>query len=178
MNLIFEFDDCFTNEFCDTIIELYKDNNNDNTNIFCIPKNDKDWKRIELIIYKELLIKLNEYKIKLLSEMNLNNDLILRLNKSLYTKNLIIQKINHEETNLKKLYFIPNRYNLLSYVIFLNDIDEGGELIFNNNINEKIIKSKNGKIIFFPENKYNIYSINYPKNEYQYVITGQLYNEI
>ena len=58
MKLIYN-TDCMTSFLCDDIIELYE---NQTDNDFIIPKNDKYWRKIENMLYKELLGHLIHYK--------------------------------------------------------------------------------------------------------------------
>jgi hypothetical protein len=163
-----------TNILCESIIEQFEEENIIN-NMFIIPKNSKRWEKIERMLYKELLIKINEYKLKIISEIDANNDLIILLNETLYVQNLIIQKIDKGESSISKYFFKPNRYNVLTYVFFLNDIQECGEIIIKvNNESEKIIRPKKGLLVLFPENIEYPYKCIPPKTESQYIITGQL----
>jgi len=180
---IFEYNNSLTDIICENIIEFFDEDSNDN--IFNIPKYNKKWERIERLLYKELLMRINDYKNKLLQNINLNNELLLLLNNELYTKYLSIQKIEVGKNEIIDKYnFVPNRYNVLTYIFYLNDIDEGGEVIFipleNESVETYTIKPKKGKLVLFPE---NINTCNYkvllPTNYSQYIITGQLcYNII
>ena len=184
MDYIFEFNNSLTTILCENIIELFEEDCNNETK-FNIPKNNENWKKIENILYKEILIKINNIKNKIILDINKNIDFIDLLNKSLYTKDLCIQKINSEEDIINKYNFIPNRYNVFTYIFYLNDI-EGGEIVFtkfnskniiNNSLNnEIIINPKKGKLIIFIEdiNNYYYYKYNIPK-ESQYIISGQIF---
>ena len=90
MSIIFEYEKSFTDMLCNNIVEEFDDLSKD---IFIIPKHDELWRNIEKTIYKELLIRLNEFKINLINKVNENNELISLLNNSLYIKDFIIQKI-------------------------------------------------------------------------------------
>jgi len=126
------------------------------------------------MLYKELLIGLNEYKINLLNNINVNNELITLLNNELYTKHFCIQKIDIGENIINKYNFIPNRYNVLTYIFYLNDIIHGGEIVFSNVENENI-KPKLGKLVMFPENINSMYYKCVPPLKItQYIISGQL----
>lgn len=165
MSLIYNCNKSLTPELCETIIDKF--NEESISNIFNIPKNNISWQRIERIIYKELLIGINEYKSRLIDDINLNNELILLLNKTLYIKNLTIQKINIHEDNNINYNLIPNRYNVLTYIFYLNNTTgDSNELNNSNNIQ--------GNLIIFPENICYPYKCNLSKNE-QYIISGQLY---
>ena len=155
MSLLFENNRSLNEIFCDDIIERFEENNikslDESRNIYTIPKNDTSWEKIERFLYKELLVRLNEYKNKLICETN-NNDLISLLNKTLYIKDLCIQKVDIGDVFIDKYNFIPNRYNVLTFVFFLNDVLDGGEIIIKINDKEIIINPSQGKFILFPEN--------------------------
>lgn len=107
---------------------------------FIIPKKHDQYYRIECLLYKQLLININHYKTimiqKSLSE-NVEN-LILNLNKHLYTKNIVIYKVD----GLKN-YRKPSRYNVLIYVFALENcsITICGNLIY----------LMQGEIVLFPD---------------------------
>jgi hypothetical protein len=181
MTSIFEYNNSLTDMICENIIEQFEENNGNN-NIFNIPKNNKEWERIERLLYKELLMRLNDYKNKLLENINLNNELYTLLNNELHTKHFSVQKINIGKDKI--VYnFTPNRYNVLTYIFYLNDVDDGGEVVFpsseNRMLDNYIIKPKRGKLVLFPENidMFN-YNVKCPANCSQYIITGQLYYNI
>jgi hypothetical protein len=177
MDLIFEYNNSLTNILCENIIEQFDECSN--SNIFNIPKNNSHWEKIERIIYKELLIRINDFKNKLINKIGISN-LFDLLNKPLYTKNLCIQKINNTENmNNKKYNFIANRYNVITYIFYLNDKYDYGETIIKINDNDIIIKPKKGKLVLFPENINYPYKCILPTNNSQYIISGQLcYNNI
>lgn len=166
---IFEYNNSLSSILCDVIIEQFEEISEKSS--FNIPKSSKKWKRIEDAIYKEILVRLNEYKIKLLLNINLYNDEIQLLNNTLYTKDITIQKIDIGNGSIQKYNFTPNRYNVLTYIFYLNDVTEGGEVCFVSDV----IKPKKGKLVLFFEdvNKFE-YTCTLPKNTPQYIITGQL----
>lgn len=162
---MFEYKNSLTDDLCESIIDEF---NEANCKVFKIPKHNSDWERIERTLYKEILIRLNEYKLKLLTHIDKYSELIKLLGNVLYTKDIIVNKL----TNGEKIKFVPNRYNVLTYVFFLNTIYEGGEII----INETVIKPEKGKIVIFQQDINHPYKYNSPGNEIQYVISGQLYH--
>jgi len=182
MSFLFEYNNSLTDMLCETIIESFDSELHDG-NIFNIPKNSKTWGKIERMLYKELLVKLNETKLKLLENINMNNELLLLLNKSLYTKHITIQKIDIGDKCINNYNLIPNRYNVLTYIFYLNDIMEGGELIFNvdnvsgnnsTNLTKNIIKPTIGKLVLLQEDIKFPYICCLPKSNVQYIISGQL----
>ena len=65
-----------------------------------------------------------------------------------------------------------NRYNVISFIYFLNDSIDG-KLLFNE-LNFSI-KPQKGTLLLFPDNinYINVFSL---LDEYCYIITGQIYN--
>jgi len=169
MECVLEFPNSIPNILCDTIIENYKDNNSETENCFVIPKNHNDWDRIERLLYKELLININKYKIHIVQNISFENnaDLTMLLNNDLYLKDFIIIKRNAAAANN---YKTNNRYNILTFVFFLNNITIGGNINFYN----KLIKPEKGKLVLFPECFNENYNFKLPNDEDQYIVTGQL----
>ena len=159
MTAIFEYNNSLTDMICENIIEQFEENNGNN-NIFNIPKNNKEWERIERLLYKELLMRLNDYKNKLLENINLNNELCILMNNELYTKHFSIQKINIGKDEI--VYnFTPNRYNVLTYIFYLNDVDDGGEVVFASSENRMLYFSvfEISSLILFLISKSDIFII-------------------
>jgi len=174
MSILFETEKALTDILCDSIIEDFEDSN---SLCLTIPKNDKTWERVEKIIYKELLVSLNKFKMQLIGEINANTVLLSLLNDPLYTKDFTIEKISHGNGDIRKYHFTPNRYNVLTYIFYLNAV-KGGELIISIGEGEdklqKIAKPTEGKLVLFMEDIKYPYKYNLPVNKDQYVITGQL----
>ena len=172
MNAVFEKHNSLNSMICESIIELFQEQ--DTNKLYNIPKNNNEWERIERTLYKELLIAINEYKMNLLKNINLHNELVTLLNNELYTKHICIQKIDIGENITNKYNLIPNRYNVLTYIFYLNDVVDGGEIFFSN-VEYDAIKPKKGKLVLFPE---NVNSFHYkclpPNTNTQYIISGQL----
>jgi hypothetical protein len=182
-NLIIEYKKTLTSILCEDIIEKFEESNEETPiNKFVIPKNDPEWKKTETIIYKELLIKINEYKSHIISN-NTNeetNSILLLLNNSLYIKDFIIQKYtpsSDSETKEENMIFknnrTNNRYNVISFVYYLNEPEDGGEIIFNN---QTKISPETGKLLLFPENIHYFHKLflPLPNSGPQYIISGQL----
>jgi hypothetical protein len=172
----FEYKKCLNEMLCEDIIEKFEENICPNKNIFEIPKNNIYWKKIEKILYKELLLKLNLYKGYIIQRNDADCETMLSLlNENLYTKSLVIEKINptNNEEHICIKYYNKhnNRFNVLSYILYLNTpLGGGGEINYKNNV----VNSEFGKLVFF---NYNIYKDCYfkrPKNDYQYIIYGEL----
>ena len=171
--LIIEFENNINSIVCDEIIEKFNEECNVSKNIFEIPKNDNNWGKIERLLYKQLLVSVNNYKKKLIL-LNNNiqaNEMIDLISQDIYTRNFIVQKL---EVNSKDLFCnykkTHNRYNILNFIFYLNDLQDGGEIVFDN----FGIKPQKCKLVLFPQdNKYN-FKCKYPKSDNQYIIFGQL----
>jgi len=174
MSLIFEQPNLFTDFLCEDIIDLFNEMNTDKSNIINIPKNDNTWTKIEKILYKNILIKLNEYKISLLNK-NDAGDLVNELSKSLKLQHFTIQKYN--DNIPEKFSRINSRKNVVTFILFLNKPEEGGEILFKekieNNYETHIMFPEIGKLIIFPDNIDYIFKINKYKGDY-YVISNQI----
>ena len=121
MTIIFEYKKSIIPILCETIIEQFEEESN--KPLLNIPKNNKYWEKIEHALYKELLIRINDYKNQLLYNIDNNHELMISFNKSFYLQNFIIQKICANDIINNKYNFIPNRYNFLTFIFFLNTID-------------------------------------------------------
>jgi len=152
-----------TELLCDDIIKLYNAKKNEKEKKYIIPKHNTEWAIIERHLYKQLLISINSYK----KSLNFNDDLIIKLNTPIYTKNFIIDILEKNKMSISTSY---NRYNIINYIYVLSDCNL--KILFNNHT---IILSK-GYLILFPYIlKYEIDSTTIA-NE-QCIISGQLCNE-
>lgn len=162
---------------CEDIIELFDESNN-NHNEMNIPKYSNKWEKIELFLYKELLIYINKYKNNIVinnsNQDKFKNLLIENLNKELYTRQFKIRKYSNDASEsiyIKPPNNNPNRYNFLNFIFILND--NNCEITINN---YKII-SKCGDLLLFPSDF--SYKIEIPLLKNQYIICGEIaYNEI
>ena len=162
MNLC-EYKNALSNILCEDIIEKFE---TFQKNYFEIPKNDNEWNKIERILYKQLLININNYKSHIIQHLNnIDNINILPNFNNLYTKNLVIEK--HDIYLIEK-NMSYNRYNILIYVFFLNTVECEG-----------IIKPEIGKLIICDFDSYNKYILNIIDNKILYKISGIIcYNGI
>lgn len=62
-------------------------------------------------------------------------------------------------------------YRFLTYIYYLNDVEEGGETVF---MNYKI-KPKKGRLLLFPASWNYIHGGNIPKSNDKYILTGWFY---
>lgn len=168
--------DCFIQEYtnslteylCDDIIDKFLHFKEQN-DYFDIIKNDDTWKKIETLIYKETLIKINVYKNKIISVIP-DDDIIADLNKPLFTRKFTIYQIKDK---FDEKIRINSRSNVVSYLFFLNDC-ECGEFIFNVHNKPITIKPAKGKMLIFPDTNDFKFKYNPPINTCQFIIFGQL----
>lgn len=186
-NIFVNFENSLPEFLCDDIVELFEKEKNKKLlstdcftetkeiyySEFLIPKNNETWEKIEKSLYKELLTKVYNYKQNLISNLITERDMeiILLLNNTLFLKDFAIKKYDKVNENIKvKSYRLHNRYKLLYFIYYLNDVSDGGELFLKNtNIS---IKSNIGNLLLF-YNKLD-FEISLPLSDDQYIISGEL----
>jgi hypothetical protein len=166
---IISYPNTLTEVLCDDIVEYYDELGTDDN--FIIPKNNNTWKKIELNIYKQLLMKVNDYKNKFICMDSNQNafDIIQMLNSDLYIKDFTIQKLKSNNT---KYYRENNRHNKLAFLFFLREPEECEEIVFNH----LVIKPQKGLLLLFPDSISKCYKIKIKEN--QYVISGQFSSNV
>lgn len=160
---------------CEHIIELFEEDavfENTNNPVFIIPKKNNRWEKIERIIYKELLVNLNKFKNNLMNHIRCDGDIefINKLNDNLFLREFKIEKITNENT-LKKT---NNRYNVLSFIFFLNELSQKSEfgVDVDNIENNTVAVYKQGDLVFLRDHV--VSNKNTRLIENQYIISGQL----
>ena len=158
---------------------------------FEIPKNSLKWNKIESILYKQLLINLKNYKDEILQFINSieynniyndYNEFNIFLNNKIFLKSFFIQEYKATNPNIFITDFNKqnSRYNIITFIFFLNDDNNCEIIITNNNTgllekkDEIIIKPKKGKLVLFSENMNYQYKYKLSENSI-FLITGQLY---
>jgi hypothetical protein len=152
------------------------------TTDFIIPKNQSKWNKIEKFLYKELYENLSKY-LQNIRHNNYdpdNNNNIMHSffeNKSLHIDDLMCQKYNKGIG--KYIYhndFLNdaknNRYRVITFLWYLNDVIEGGETEF---FGEYCIRPKKGQLIFFPASWCFPHRGRMPISDDKYIITGWFY---
>ena len=174
MSFVIEYPNILPDILCEDIIDLFNEQSELRNTSMNIPKNSKDWDKIERLIYKNILIKLNEYKISML---NKNDEIVNELSKQLKLTNFTIQKYDTDNIPTK-FNRINSRKNVVTFVLFLNTL-QGGELIFKKMDNETsqykeyIVYPESGKLVIFPDDINHLFKINNYKGEYC-VISNQI----
>jgi len=189
MEYICEYKNSIPNILCNEIIQLFESLENEkkeiivshantsfeNTNIFIIPKNHEKWKRIELFLYKEMLSKLKKYTNKHTNYINYKN---FFGNNQLYAPNFVIQKCGKQksECQYNDDHGVENsNLKVITFIWYLNTIDEGGDTIFWENYK---VRSEQGKLLLFPSTWCYPYICEIPISCDKYVITGWIYEKI
>jgi hypothetical protein len=178
---------------CDKIIELFE---NEPTKVpgktgggynpkikkttdFCIPvilTTESIWFEINDILHNQLYHHLDIYINKIKEKYNVN-----LLNRNfLFEDTFMIQKyeknkgeyVYHHDfsLNIKK-----QKYRMLTFIWYLNDVEEGGETEF---WGSYIIKPKKGYLLLFPSGWFYKHCGKMPISSCKYIITGWLYTEI
>jgi hypothetical protein len=190
-------------ELCDEIIKLYEEEklchfagrtyggvnkNIKDTTDFLIPHNlnneENKWYKIENFLYKEMNQNLHDYLNTLNNKESYKNEINHNKEYKILAGNLhfdyfMIQKYKQNEG--KYIYhddffaeFSKNRYRVITYIWYLNDVEEGGETEF---WGDYKIKPKKGKLVFFPACWCFPHTGKMPISSDKYIITGWFYKE-
>lgn len=199
-NFIYENNNSISKLLCNEIIELYEEpeviknqgctigginKNIKDTTDFIIPKSDNPdnkWYKIEKFLYRELSNNLKKYLKQInndnyKSENNYNIDTTLFKGEQLEVRDFMIQKY---EKNIGKYIYHndfaierdTHKYRVITFLWYLNTIEEGGETEFWDNYK---IKPKVGKLILFPATWCFPHRGNVPISNNKYIITGWFY---
>jgi hypothetical protein len=197
---IYENDYSIPDMLCDEIIYKYEQNKHlhyegmtlggvqtkiKDTKDYLIPKcthENDEWYKIERFLYKELKHNFEKYKdfinnnIQYKSEYNYNSSYKL-LDYEHHIDHFMIQKYtkgigkyiyHHDFLNDIK----NKRHRIVTFLWYLNDVEEGGETEFWGTYK---IKPKRGKLIFFPSSWCFPHRGNMPLSSDKYIITGWFY---
>lgn len=182
-------------ELCDTIIQLYESDttykykgvtfSGVNTNVkdttdLVIPKNNDTWRKIENFLYEELFRNVEKYKKKINNEnlYNKTNNYNIEpriLHQELFTETFQIQKykknegkyVYHHDFSIKQ-----NSYRVITFLWYLNTVEEGGETELWGDFK---IKPEKGKLFLFPASWTYPHTGKMPISHDKYIITGWLY---
>ena len=201
MDFIYENENSLCHELCDEIIENFENQETGryegltkgglqkhikNTVDLVIPKDDEKWN----IINKTLLREVNKNITKYVNDINLqyidcNNNENTTINnfsilneKHFTVDDFMIQRylsndgkyIYHNDFSVE---VETQKFRVLTYLWYLNDVLEGGETDF---FNGKVqIKPKKGKLILFPASWTFPHCGKMPKSSNKYIITGWIY---
>ena len=193
-NFIYIKNNSLSNELCNIIINKFEEDcqckyrgvtsgglniNTKNTFDFQIPNklqnNYDSWKLIRETLENELNYNVKTY-IQTLSK-NINKD--FKLFKNQYVTNETFQIQKYIKNNGKFTYhhdfsidYVKNKYRVITFIYYLNDVNEGGETEIWGNVK---IKPECGKLLLFPACWTFPHSGLVPKSNHKYIITGWLY---
>ena len=175
-----EYRTALPNVLCDDIIELFMKEEiemekmvNYENRKYKIPKNEKKWMKIEKVLYRVLLMCMKKYDEAIYDINVLENTHKLR--DILILESFCINEYytNNDDVRVKDYNKTLSRYNVLTFIYFLNTIDESvieigiGERKYN-------IEGRKGSLYIFTENIDYSYKYKIPKDKRMYMITGQL----
>ena len=131
------------------------------------------WRTFDSVLYKELSVCLQDYIASHKEDTDIFNNVNIKDN------GFFIQKLikNRGNVEFHNDFFTQNSTTrILTYIWFLNDIDNGGELVFWNN--KEKIKPKQGTIVIFPSNWTFSYKHTHPIEQDQYIVIGGVYTYV
>jgi hypothetical protein len=159
---------------------------------FTIPNNEK-WNNVYKFLRIELLENLKKYLLQLNNKLNnvykneiLSKDLLACENydyfnlSDLHFEGFIIKKYLQKEG--KYIYhndfgidYINKKYRIITFLWYLNDVEEGGETVIEDII---YITPNAGKLILFPSSWTFPHTGKVPISSNKYIITGWIYLNI
>ena len=133
---------------------------------------DKRYEIYDKILFEELSKNFKEYKSTIEDKVDIfsiegeirDNGFLFQK----YIRNKGFCEFHNDSYNETK-----NCVRILTYIWFLNDISEGGEIEFGDK--DLIIKPEVGKLIIFPSTWTYSYKQNYPTSNDKYMIIGGFY---
>jgi hypothetical protein len=195
--LIYTYDNAISPLLCKTIIDMYEKADNKYNGItslgynpdfkdtvdFVIPTNNLKWEKIYTFLNKELAKNLKKYFISLknFDFYNENNEKNLNIsylgNNFLQYDSFMIQKYFQNKGKFKYHHdfqcdYEKSRFRIITFLFYLNDVEEGGETEIWGNIR---IKPTAGKLLFFPASWTYPHCGKMPISSDKYIITGWIY---
>lgn len=188
-------------ELCKEMIEMFEiqesksdgvtfgglNKNIKDTTDFNIPFDIKDkyfdkWSKVFNLLNKELSRNINMYVKQIIKPINEtsteNSSFKFRFfNNSVHYETFLIQKykknsgkyIYHDDQHID---WKKNRYRLLTFIWYLNDVTSGGETEF---FGTRIINPEAGKLVLFPSSWSYPHRGKMPISHDKYIITGWIY---
>lgn len=137
--------------------------------------NLKDWKDIDTILYNTFSKFIANYMKEL---STVNSKLVPFFTNHVFDTGYQIQKTKigefftwHDDNNIAGTYSSNQDARILTYIIYLNDVDEGGETEFINGIK---VKPTAGKGLIFPPHWTYLHRGVAPVSNDKYICTGWL----
>jgi Rps23 Pro-64 3,4-dihydroxylase Tpa1-like proline 4-hydroxylase len=196
MNFIYENNNSISPELCEEIISLFEKSQNKydgltlggvNKNIkdtkdYIIDKSHSSWSEIYSFLETELAYNISKY-FEFIKETNKNLHNIGNhelISKNIEVSNFMVQRYIQNQGkytyhNDFHIDFEKKSYRVLTYLFYLNHVDEGGETEFYGG--DIKIKPKQGKMILFPSSWTYPHSGKMPVSSNKYIITGWIYNK-
>lgn len=184
MDLIYVEKNSLSEDFCKTLIEIFnKDEDRyqgvtlskrvnlkvKNTTDLKINVNKSEWKEIDDALYNELHKHLNIYFDRLgLIYNQFSNITDMGFHIQHYKKHEG-QYIYHNDFNVD---YTEKKYRFLTFMWYLNDVEEGGETEF---FGKYKIKPEVGKIVLFPASWTYPHCGLVPRSGDKYIVTGWVY---
>jgi hypothetical protein len=180
-----EYDNILSDELCDEIISNFLKEKNThegqtsggvnksvkNTTDFHLQNNctNDEWVKIDDELYKKLNYCVTQYRSKYKAfEFSFNELKDTGFQIQRYIKNEGFY-IDHNDFRL-----VNNEYRTLTFLFYLNDVDEGGETDFL--FGKVLVKPKKGKCILFPASWMFPHKGCIPISNDKYIITGWFYS--
>ena len=174
-NFIMTKNNAFTNDFCDEIIDLYNCDE-----ILNAEKNEN----IDKNYYKKQLNKntskcitaINSQIQKTLKDFNEKNYQIID-KKFILFDNYDFLKFDKDKGYISYFTdytFIENIYSVFEFIIFLNDIQEGGHVEILGNFK---IKPQKGTLLIFPSGWCFPYCHKIPISDDKYIVSGKIFTK-
>lgn len=189
-------------QLCNDIIDLFEEQsgkyegvtgsglnkNIKDTTDFVIPRKDhgletmKKWERIDKFLTKELDRNVKKYVQNLNKKLNIieensGSKFNIISTDALVTDEFMIQRytknkgryVYHDDSRIE---WNNKKYRIITYLFYLNTVDEGGETEF---WGEYKIKPETGKLLLFPASWVYPHRGMMPISSNKYIITGWLY---
>lgn len=192
--LIAVYNNSIPNTLCDELIELFDNEKNKyhgltlgglrkdykDTTDFPIPKEDEKWSNIINFLNKELTNKLGKY-IESNTKNKYTNNYGVKFclfENELSIDSFIMKKydrqqgkyVYHNDFDIKTN---TNSYRLLTFLWYINTVEEGGETVF---LDDFEIKPEKGKLVLFPSFWCFPHTGKMPISSNKYIITGWIYS--
>jgi hypothetical protein len=185
-------------ELCKDLIQMFEEESNKydgitlkgvdknikDTTDFVIPTNNTKWNKITNLLNREIKNNIKSYLDELNNKIdfentNQNTDTKYKIfkNTNFLHKNYMIQRylkgkgkyIYHDDFQIN---FEDKSFRAITYLWYLNDVEEGGETVF---WGKYKIKPKAGTLIFFPAAWCYPHTGKMPLSSNKYIVTGWLY---
>jgi hypothetical protein len=196
MNYIIEYPNSLSPDFCESIISKFEKSkyqpgstmggynpNVKDTFDYSILHNNTEWQNENEILYQELSKVLNKY-VKQVQTIRYPDGTIINMNNlnmltddslfniQVYKKN--IGKYTYHSDFKIDAYNNFVRYRMITFIWYLNNVDEGGETEFWGTYK---IKPETGKLVLFPACWTYPHTGIMPISSDKYIITGWLYKD-